>query len=216
MALVRLGTKYEAAHLREEGMRRLPAVADSLLTCDESSTSPREIYKRKCAVVLANLAETHELDAFLPPALYACCQIPDAQPRSCLADTVLCDSEELLPINVERVLLAKGRLASHTEQIMADMAATLGNARACRRARSLDKAQCWDRAPSSVAAWNPQRWLQAWIDDVEKAWVCSPMCLMNAKAFKNKKSDEIRRRLGAYFDLVSKLSCQCESRIWRR
>jgi len=221
--LVRLGTKYEASHLREEGMRRLPAVADSLLTCDEFSNSPRELYKRKCAVVLANLAETHELDAFLPPALYACCQISDTQLRSGLVDKALCDSEKLLPINVERVLMAKGRLASHTEQIITDMTATLGYAKACRRARSLNRAQCWDRVPSSVAAWNPHRWLQVWIDDVEKAWVCSPMCLMNAKAFKNKKSEEIRERLRVYFELseanttarrsgeVALPSCPCAS-----
>ncbi|THH31933.1 hypothetical protein EUX98_g2247 [Antrodiella citrinella] len=175
IALVRLGTKYQALHLREEGMKRLTAVVDSLLLCDESSDSPRERYKRKCAVVLANLAETHELDVFLPPALYACCQIPDAEDHLLRSGpstihVYKVPSETLLPVNTQRVQLAKRRLATHTEQILTDMITTLGNAK-------------------------------VWFDDVEKAWLCSPICLMNAKAFKNKKLEEIRGRMSTYFGL---------------
>lgn len=184
-----------------EGMSRLPAVISSLLTCNEASETAVEKYKRQCAVALANLAQTHDMDEFLPQSLYACCQLSDdiLNGPEGASDGRLC-TERLLPVNVDRVLAGRNRLSLLTQQITEDMAQILGTSKFCKQNQD-PGCVCWSNKPD-VATWNPLRWVEVWVREVEKTSTCTPMCWMNARAFKNKKVVEIMRKLPECFGMV--------------
>ncbi|KAH8099793.1 hypothetical protein BXZ70DRAFT_1008774 [Cristinia sonorae] len=215
IAFIRLGTKYQALHLREEGVLRLPGLVHSLSQHEEASDAYSRSRQRRDLNKLANLVLTHDLAGFLPQVLYACLQVSDdliqdsETPQSSASSdddysTGLEPPEELLPMNIQHILSVKPHLIAHTEQIISNLPITLGRTKMCTRNRLPGSELCWSILPPSTPLCTPERWLDAWLAGVEKAAraKCPTMCMMNARVFHRKKLEEFRRKLPQYFGLA--------------
>lgn len=212
IALIRLGTKYQAPNLRDEGLHRLEHL-ESIIINEEARLPSHHRHllaspwKKENCITLVNLSDSLDLDNLLPLALYGCCQLEDALvDGSTQSDGSV---ETLSRLNLKRCLAARNNLAITQIRIMSDAHFCLALATNDCERRSSPAEGCLVktmRIPSlpqmtNIAIWHPLRRLEMWWSGMSAIDLCRP-CEAAVRAFHQAQMDKILLELPSVFGLA--------------
>ncbi|CAL1693974.1 unnamed protein product [Somion occarium] len=213
VSLIRLGTKYQANHLQNMGLRHLHPFLSRLLEEEPKKPSPSldETWKPECAITLVNLADSLDLTDILPIALYGCCQlemsIVDGIRHS---DDIV---ERLTPTNLKRCLNARTHLVIAQSRVMSDVHFCIAG---CDCQRRDNRDECLAKTflvrtqPHSpgLVVWNPLRRLDMWWKEISAISLCT-ICSSVVKTFYIAQRQRIISDLPEMFCLTSTSNAYC-------